>query len=1152
MPNLNPSQPLRYAIAVGTVLLALLLMMYLNPWVAMSQSPFLVFFGAVMLSAWVGGVGPGLVATFLSALLSTYFFIPPIASLALNLSSGVRVSIFLGQGILFSLLCEQLQTSNRRLKLNLRGRQESEERYRRLVETATEGIWTIDAEGHTDYVNQRMADLLGYSIEEMLDRSLFEFMDVTVHDAAAHYLERQKQGIGEQFEFRLQHKDGSDLWVLVSTTPLMNKQGKFLGTLAMFTDISERKRIEDALQNALQKLTFHVENSPLAVVEWDREYRTTRWSPQAETIFGWRAEEILGKNPADWQFVHPEDWHEVEQVINRLVDGTDRRNMVRFRNYTKDGSIVHCEWYSSALLDEKGAVESVLCLVLDVTARLEAEQALQNSEAQFRLVTNAVPSLIGYVDQEQRYRFVNQAYREWFEADRKLIGQSVQEVLGESTYLKVCPYIEAALSGQQVRFESTVFDRFGELHCIDVVYTPDLDEQNQVKGFVSLVIDITERKRAEMALEAANKRISNILESVSDAFIAFDQEWRYTYINDEAAKLLRRSRAELLGKQVWEEVFPEAKGNRFYHELHRAVAEQVTVELEDFSQILNRWLEVRAYPSAQGLALYFRDVSQRKQVEAAIRQSEERLQLALDAGKMGTWEWNLETNAQQWDAGQYKLFGTNANETKLNVNTFFQFIHPDDLPHIKTLTKQVLGQAGSFQAEFRIIQPNGRIRWLASKGMVVPARQDQAARMIGVNFDITSRKQAEAERERLLASEQAARREAESASRMKDEFLAMLSHELRSPLNAMLGWTTLLRSRQFDAATTAKALETIERNARAQAQLIEDLLDVSRIIRGQLRLDVQPVFLVPVIEAAIDTVRPAADAKNIWLQPVLDPNAGPIAGDPNRLQQIIWNLLSNAIKFTPKAGRVQIRLERINSHVEIVVSDNGKGINSDFLPYVFDRFRQADSSMTRNFGGLGLGLAIVRHLVELHGGTVLAESQGEGQGATFIVKLPLMAVIQDTSEPERVHPTSSLGLSFNYASGLEQLRILIVDDEADVRELLTHILQTCGATVVAATSVNEAVTALSQQSPEAPFDVLISDIGMPEADGYDLIRRVRALPPNRGGLTPALALTAYARAEDRKAALVAGFQAHVAKPIEPAELTVVIASLVGRMGKGSL
>jgi PAS domain S-box-containing protein len=401
--------------------------------------------------------------------------------------------------------------------------------------------------------------------------------------------------------------------------------------------------------------------------------------------------------------------------------------------------------------------------------------------------------------------------------------------------------------------------------------------------------------------------------------------------------------------------------------------------------------------------------------------------------------------------------------------------------------------------------------------------------------DITERKRAEEQREQLLTREQTARAEAEAANRTKDEFLATLSHELRTPLNAMLGWSRLLRAGDLNAETTARALETIERNAKAQSQLIEDLLDVSRVISGKLSLHVRPIELVSIIEAAVDAVRLAAEAKNIELQVTLDPMTDPVSGDPDRLQQVVWNLLLNAVKFTPQRGRVQVRLERINSHVEITVSDTGKGIGKEFLPYVFDRFRQADSSITRKQGGLGLGLAIVRHLVEMHGGTVRACSPGEGQGATFTVELPLAVNGDRGLLPVELPPRSRLTAGASYQTPLEclprldSLRVLVVEDEVDARDLVVTVLGRCKAQVRAVASVAEALDVLQGFKP----DVLVSDIEMPGEDGYALIRKVRAMEAERGGRIPAAALTAHAKAEDRLRALSSGYDVHVSKPFEP-------------------
>jgi signal transduction histidine kinase len=395
---------------------------------------------------------------------------------------------------------------------------------------------------------------------------------------------------------------------------------------------------------------------------------------------------------------------------------------------------------------------------------------------------------------------------------------------------------------------------------------------------------------------------------------------------------------------------------------------------------------------------------------------------------------------------------------------------------------------------------------------------------------------------------EAAREEAEAANRVKDEFLATLSHELRTPLTAIFGWARMLSAGGLDEAAARRGIESIERNAKAQSQLIEDILDVSRITSGKLRLEVRPVNLADVVEEAIDAVLPAAEAKGVRLRRVLDSEENIVSGDPARLQQVVWNLLSNAVKFTPRGGRIQIRLERTDSHAEVVVSDTGQGIRPDVLPHVFERFTQADSSSTRTYGGLGLGLSIVRHLVEMHGGTVEAESAGEGLGATFTVRLPLTALrtLDLSADVERrVHPAAGGEVDFKCPPGLDGLRVLVVDDEQDTCELVRVMLEKCGARVITARSAAEGLAALERERP----DVLVSDLGMPGEDGYALIRKVRALPAGRGGQTPAAALTAYSRAEDRLRVLRSGFQIHVPKPVEPVELVTVIATLAGRTGR---
>ncbi|HMH45233.1 MAG TPA: ATP-binding protein, partial [Pyrinomonadaceae bacterium] len=405
--------------------------------------------------------------------------------------------------------------------------------------------------------------------------------------------------------------------------------------------------------------------------------------------------------------------------------------------------------------------------------------------------------------------------------------------------------------------------------------------------------------------------------------------------------------------------------------------------------------------------------------------------------------------------------------------------------------------------------------------------------------DITDKVRAEEERGRLLASERAARERAEAASRAKDEFVAMISHEIRSPLNAILGWSQVLRKGALDKTATANALESVERNARAQAQLVSDLLDISRVITGKLRINARPVDIMNSLESALESIHPAAEAKQITIDVEGEPYATVVTGDSDRLQQVLWNLLSNAVKFTPRHGRVLVRVARLDSSLEVAVTDSGVGIPKDFLPFIFDRFTQADTTSSRKHAGLGLGLSIARHIIELHGGAITAESEGEGKGATFRITLPVRALqVQAADSGQATVPIETIASEII----LNGLRVMVVDDEAETRELLKVMLGSHGVDVLTASSGTEALAQINEWQPA----VIVSDIGMPVMDGYMFMKRVRGLDSEQRSV-PSIALTAYARAEDRLRALAAGFQMHVPKPVEASELVMVIASLVKRI-----
>ncbi|MEH2270960.1 MAG: response regulator [Nostoc sp.] len=594
-------------------------------------------------------------------------------------------------------------------------------------------------------------------------------------------------------------------------------------------------------------------------------------------------------------------------------------------------------------------------------------------------------------------------------------------------------------------------------------------------------------------------------------------------------------------------------------------------------------------------------------VNTELRQSEERFRSLSTCSPVGIFETDTEGNCKYTNPRYQAICGLKAAESL--EKKWLESVHPEDKERAIASWSAYICEGREYSEEFRFQAPHGSARWVQVRSSPMLSSQGELLGYVGTLEDITERKQAEEVRAQVIR-EQTARQEAEAANRMKDEFLAVLSHELRTPLTSMLGWSKILRAKKLDEKATSRALEAIERNAISQMQLIEDILDVSRIIRGQLRLNVSAVNLLSVMEAALEAVRPLAEAKDIKLNTVLDTSIGSVYGDPARLQQIVWNLLTNAIKFTPKGGRVEVRLSKhfglpisdfpaeryakgvsatstrlsttqsndfgFESHSEnldssntdesnnlksvlessdgleptfilskksqnsksqyaqIQVIDTGIGISAEFLPKVFERFRQADSTTTRSHNGLGLGLAIVRHLVELHKGTIFAQSSGSGQGAIFTVRLPLL---QDNRGNREATGKSSSPIASTPLAGL---RVLVVDDEADTRNFLSFMFEEYGAFATAVASVDEALAVLEQAKP----DILISDIGMSEQDGYTLIRKLRSLEPEKGGRIPAIALTAYTREEDRLEALSAGFQQHLSKPIDPNKLIAAVANVL--------
>jgi len=602
--------------------------------------------------------------------------------------------------------------------------------------------------------------------------------------------------------------------------------------------------------------------------------------------------------------------------------------------------------------------------------------------------------------------------------------------------------------------------------------------------------------------------------------------------------------------ELWAEFLHSEDRERFERELETALAERREFNTEhrivrpdgEVRRILVRGTTVfdsRNQPvSMSGINL---DVTEFRQAEESLYESEERFKQIAENIDAVLWIRNFASGRLEFfSSGSERLWGIPAEKLMAGSAQWFEYIHPDDRATASAMMQEQIAKA-SLDLEYRIVTPEGRMRWVRDRAFAIKDQNGLPRRIAGFSVDTTERKQAEEIRAALLAREQEARAQAEAANRTKDEFLAIVSHELRSPLNAMLGWARVLRSEDVDQQTQDHAIQVIEQSAEMQSRLIEDLLDSARIASGKLRIESRPVNLLPAIRSAIDTVFQEAERKGISIETDLDADANQVMGDAGRLQQIVWNLLANAVKFTPAGGKVFVTLKQEPSWATITVRDTGIGIKADDLPNIFDRFQQVDSSSTRRAGGLGLGLALVKNLVELHHGTITAASDGERLGSLFTVRLPSLS--ETSLKPESGIQGTSGPLSFPPV--LAGLRILAVDDEAAVRDLVATLLKKYGAVVTSAASAAEAIALLTNDDNAQQFDLLVSDIGMPGENGYALMRRIRQLPEPLAQI-PAVALTAFGRSEDRINALEAGFQMHVPKPVEPVELMMVIASLTGR------
>jgi PAS domain S-box-containing protein len=776
----------------------------------------------------------------------------------------------------------------------------------------------------------------------------------------------------------------------------------------------------------------------------------------------------------------------------------------------------------------------------DITHMRNAENALRESEERYRAVIEALPAAVYTTDASGRVTMFNQAAVDFsgrtpeVGSDSWCVTWKLYHPDGKPMPHAECPMAMSLETGNPIRGYEAIAERPDGTRANFIPYpTPLRDAQGNLVGAINMLVDITDRKKTEETLLRSERELTEFFENATEAIHWVGPDGTILRANKAELRMLGYSAEEYVGRNITEFHVDQDLIQDILRRLHagetlegcRAQMRCKDASVRDVLINSSVYFENGEFVHTR---CFTRDITAQLQAEKALR----RLAAIVETTDDAVISKDLNGIITSWNPAAERLYGYKTEEvTGKPIAVLIPPEWPDEEP--KILARIRRGERIDHYETVRVAKDGRRI----DVSLTVSPIHDATGRIIGASKiarDITEQKRTQEEIARLLAAERAARQDAEVASRTKDEFLATLSHELRTPLTAMLGWLTILRGHRLDKKTTEHAIDTIERNAKAQAQLIEDLVDISRIVGGKLNLEVVPTELMPIVDASIEVVRPAADAKEITIHVDYDATVGPVAGDASRLQQIIWNLLSNAVKFTPKGGEVSINFRRENGFAELVISDTGIGISADFLPHVFERFRQAESTATRSHRGMGLGLAIVRHLIELHGGTVTAASDGENRGSTFTIHLPLAAI-----EKGRASRKESQKTNGDNGHELKGLRILLVEDEPDARELIAMVLQSSGAQVEAVDTAKGAFESLSLSAP----DVLVSDIGLPLESGYDLIRKVRAMTSDTKKV-PAIALTAFATENDRKLSLSAGFQAHLAKPVEPGDLLKAIKGVI--------
>ncbi|MEG4631331.1 PAS domain S-box protein [Microcoleus sp. AR_TQ3_B6] len=1154
-----------------------------------------------------------------------------------------------------------------------------------LLEASPLAICFLDSDMRFIHINQVLAELHGLSAKEHIGQDFRELLPESAAKFAPiiqQVLETGQPVLNVEISGEPPGKPGTFGYWLANYYPVKNDRGERIGVGLIITDITAAKQTELALRESEMRFRSVVESNMIGIGFWDANGEVTDANDALLEMIGYTREDLIS-GQIRWSELTAPEYAELDRIAVVQVEAAGscapyekefiRSDGTRFPVLVGGGSFQGCT--------DKGAF-----FVLDITDRKQAQNQLRENEirlrrqlAEFDLVYNTTPVGLCFVDTNLRYLRINECLAQ-------IDGRSIAEHLGR-TITEASPEIADIVEPiyrQVLATQTPVIDleikaetpeQPGVLRDWQVSFYPVIDDSGTLLGVSTVVAEITDRNQAKRIIQQSEAIFRRLIESNIFGVAIGDISGRITYANESLLNMVGYTRSDMLsGKIPWDRMTPPEYlylGAKAAGELRaKGVATPFKKEYirKDGSRVpilMGATTLDQDDRGSETIVAFFIDLTEISRVEAELKKNQERLQIAQQAGKIGTFEWNIQSNELACTPEFEALYGLPPGGID-SYETWAKMVHPDDRAAIQQQVKAARTSGEELNIEFRICRPDKSVGWIACRAKMFPDDGGLPLRTIGVNVDITDRKEAEAARShinqtlealiqacplaitvldadegtvkmwnpaaekifgwpqsetldqlvptvpaskreefaanlkriregnpiagmetqrqrkdgtsidislwatpvrdskgnincmsivadisdrkqveagraQLLDREQAARAQAEAINRLKDEFLATLSHELRTPINVILGWAQRLRTRPYTQEDLACGLEAIERQSRVQMQLVEDLLDVSRIIQNKLDLKQGWFYMERTIEEAQNSVRLAAEAKSVTVSSELDPAVGLMWGDAKRLQQVVWNLLTNAVKFTPPGGTVEVRLSAVGvtdssspNYVQITVSDTGKGISKEFLPYVFDRFRQADGSITRADSGLGLGLAIVRHLVELHGGTVTAESPGKDKGATFTVKLPLkqrrsrQPPLTWEKKSDRMHPGILAGL-----------KVLVVDDEPDNREFLMVALEYFGASSTAAASAAEAIDILQQSPPH----ILVSDIGMPVEDGYWLIGKVRSSASHKIKRLPAVALTAYASEEDRDRAIAAGYDEHLTKPIDPALFATVLAKL---------